>query len=148
MPHIRATLALATLALLAGCSSASNTQHHATSSPAVSQHSSSPTSPAQSSNQVGQSGLCRVTRTWQTAARAGLPAGLGDQNLLGHGPVYPGVYTPQAGWRRQTVVEMDDPPGIPHPTGWLVQKVLWKISRQTIADLSGFGAARSVARVR
>jgi hypothetical protein len=130
MPQIRATLVLPTVALLVGCSSsASDSQHHATSSPAVSQHSFSPTSPALSSNHVGQSGPCRVTRSWQTAARACLPAGLGVQNLLGHGPVYPGVYTPQARWRRQTVVEMDDPQGIPHPTGWLVQKVLWKISR-------------------
>jgi hypothetical protein len=71
MPQIQATLALATVALLVGCSSsASDSQHHATSSPAVSQHSSSPTSSAQSSNPVGQSGPCRVTRTWQTAARA------------------------------------------------------------------------------
>ena len=129
MPQIRATLALATVALLVGCSSASDSQHHASSSPDVSQHSSAPTSPAGSSNQVGHSGPCLVTRTWQTDARARLPAGLGDKNLLGNGPVYPGVYTPQVRWRRETVVEMEDPPGIPHPTGWLVQKVLWKISR-------------------
>jgi hypothetical protein len=129
MPQIRATLALATVALLVGCSSTSGTQHHASSSPAVSQHSSVPSSSAQSSNRVGQSGPCPVTRTWQTAARAGLPSGLGAQNLLGKGPVYPGVYTPQKRWRRQTLVEMEDAPDVPHPTGWLVQKVLWKISR-------------------
>jgi hypothetical protein len=135
MPQIRATVALATVTLLVGCSSASDSKHHATSSPAVSQHSSSPTAPAQSSNQVGQSGPCHVTRTWQTAARAGLPAGLGVQNLLGPGPVYPGVYTPQRRWRRHTVVEMGDPRHfvrnfeLRKPEGWLIQKVLWKISR-------------------
>ena len=129
MPRIRATLALASVALLVGCSSTSDTQHHASSSPAVSQHSSAPMSTAQSSNQVGQSGPCPVTRTWQTVARAGLPAGLGAQNLLGSGPVYPGVYTPQKRWRRETLVEMEDAPDVPHPSGWLVQKVLWKIDR-------------------
>ena len=56
--------------------------------------------------------------------------GVGARNLLGQGPVYPGVYTPQRRWRHETVVEMDNPRhlGMPQPQGWLVQKVLWKIS--------------------
>jgi hypothetical protein len=36
---------------------------------------------------------------------------------------------PVTRWHRETLVEMEDAPGVPHPTGWLVQKVLWKISR-------------------
>lgn len=126
MRRMRLTTALLAIGLLVACSSAPEEQHRSGSSPSVSPPSSAPTP-----NSVSQSGPCTVTRTWQTAARARLPAGLGARNLLGHGPVYPGVYTPQRRWRRDTVVEMDNPlnPGMPHPSGWLVQKVLWKISR-------------------
>jgi hypothetical protein len=136
MLRMRATLVLVTAALLVGCSSsASDTQNHSSSSPPVSQQPSAPTSPPPSTNHLGHSGTCLVTHTWQAAARARLPAGLGTANLVGPGPVYPGVYTPQQLWRRQTVVEMDDPRhfvqnfDMSKPKGWLVQKVLWKISR-------------------
>lgn len=134
MRQLRVTIALVTMALLVACSSASDKQHHSSSSPPGSEHSSAPTSPARSSNHVSRSGPCPVTRTWQTAARARLMAGLGARNLLGQGPVYPGVYTPQRRWRRETVVEMGDPRHFARnfdmrkPHGWLIQKVLWKIS--------------------
>jgi len=56
--------------------------------------------------------------------------GLSTHNLLGPGPVYPGVYTDPGRWRRATVVEMSDPrySDVPRPKNWLGVKVLWKIS--------------------
>jgi hypothetical protein len=132
---MRAAIVLVGVLLLAGCSSASDTEHRPSSSLGGSQHPSTPTSPAPSSRHVTTDGQCAVTRTWQTARKARLMAGLGAENLLGPGPVYPGVYTPQGRWRRQTVVEMGDPRhfvqnfDMSKPKGWLVQKVLWKISR-------------------
>jgi hypothetical protein len=133
MLWMRTNLVLVTAALLlVGCSSsAPNTEHHSSSSRSGGQQPSASTPPAPSTNHGGPSGPCPVTHTWQTAARARLPEGLGTANLLGTGPVYPGVYTPPRRWRRETVVKMGNPgyADIPRPRGWLGVKVLWKISR-------------------
>jgi hypothetical protein len=135
MPRIRVLVLVVTAALLLACSAAPDKSSSARPSPPLVQSLSTPSSALHSSHQVTRSGPCVVTHKWQTSARARLMAGLGAQNLLGDGPVYPGVYTPQRRWRRQTVVEMENPRhfarnfGMSKPRGWLVQKVLWKISR-------------------
>ena len=76
-------------------------------------------------------GSCRVTQYWSSAEAADLPRGLGTRDLLGPGPIYPGAYTALRLWRRRTVFHMVRPrhPAMSMPRGWLVQKVLWKISR-------------------
>jgi hypothetical protein len=129
MRQMRDTIALVTTALLVACSSASDKQHR--SSPPLSQHSSAPSSPARSSNQVAQSGPCPVTTRWSTARSADLGPGIGDRYLLGPGPVFPGAYTPLRRWSRDRVFEMLEPrhPDTAMPSGWLGEKVLWKVSR-------------------
>ncbi len=74
---------------------------------------------------------CPVTRQWSSREEANLPGGILHIPLLGSGPVYPGVYTNLAKWRREVAFQMVHPaqPAVPLRRGWLVQKVLWGVSR-------------------
>jgi hypothetical protein len=124
MRQIRATIALVTVAVLVACCSASDDQHRSDSGPTLGQDHSAPTSPARSSNHVTASGRCPVTGRWTTARAADLGPGIGDRYLLGPGQVFPGVYTPLHLWSRDRGFEMS-----PRRSGWLREKVLWKVSR-------------------
>jgi hypothetical protein len=105
MRQMRVTIVLVT-AVLVACSSTAGKQHRSVSAATRSQHPSAPTSPGRSSTELPQSERCPITRMWQSAARARLAAGVGARNLLGPGPVYPGVYTQQRRWPSRNPVEM------------------------------------------
>jgi hypothetical protein len=80
---------------------------------------------------TGAGDSCPVTRLWSTRREADLPAGLLSVPLLGAGPVFPGIATAPATWRSKVTVQMAHPrhPAFSLPGGWLIQKVLWAVSR-------------------
>jgi hypothetical protein len=74
---------------------------------------------------------CPVTRHWSSRRTADLRDGILHQPLLGPGPVYPGVATNLARWHGDVVMQMAHPqhPAFFLPRGWVINKVLWGVSR-------------------
>lgn len=75
---------------------------------------------------VAAGATCPVTRHWSSYRTAEGRVGI----MLGPGPVYPGVFTDLARWRRHVVMQMGHPKhSVFLPRGWLINKVLWSVSR-------------------
>ena len=125
----RIGVAVTAALLLAACNSSSQQSREPTSPEPGHSIRVRTGPPSDSGSHAARS--CRVTHYWSSAEAADLPGGLGARDLLGPGPVYPGAYTALRLWRLHSVVRMDRPrqPFVPSPPGWMVQKVLWKISR-------------------
>jgi hypothetical protein len=142
-----------TVGLVAGCTSTSTPrgQHPAASSSAMrtptaaTAVTNSPGGPGESHvgvwarlasrplhlPRIASGAECPVTRRWTSHRAADLPAGFTPHHMLGIGPAYPGVYTAPSPWFRHTVMQMRRVrhPDVPLPDGWLVNKVLWEMSR-------------------